>query len=62
MNGKFLHVVVSLDKDTAHVITAYEPDPHLWEITSNTSQAAYGLAEKEINRGVTLEFCKFQVA
>lgn len=31
VNGKFLHIVVSFDNNTAHVITAYEPDPRLWE-------------------------------
>ncbi|PWU21036.1 MAG: hypothetical protein C5B49_03180 [Bdellovibrio sp.] len=31
-------------------------------IAAETSQGAYELAEKEINRGVALEFCKFRVA
>lgn len=31
-------------------------------IDSKTSQSAYLLAEKEISRGVALEFCKYDVA
>jgi len=31
-------------------------------IDAKNSNAAYSLAEKEITRGVALEFCKFQAA
>lgn len=31
-------------------------------IAADVAQSAYDLAEKEINRGVALEFCKFHVA
>ena len=31
-------------------------------IDSQTAEKAYSLAEQEINRGVALEFCKFEAA
>ena len=31
VNGKLLHVVIAKDEDITHVITAYEPDPAIWE-------------------------------
>lgn len=31
IDQKVLHVVICYDKIVAHIITVYEPDPHLWE-------------------------------
>jgi hypothetical protein len=31
LNQRALHIVVAIEGQTAHVITAYEPDPNLWE-------------------------------
>ena len=31
INGKYLHVVVSHDEAFIYLITAYYPDPQLWE-------------------------------
>ena len=31
VNGKYLHVVLSMDGQTIYLITAYHPDPEAWE-------------------------------
>jgi hypothetical protein len=31
VNGRLLHIVIAKDEDITHVITAYEPDPAIWE-------------------------------
>ena len=31
VNGRPIHLVVSFDDETAHIITAYEPVKELWE-------------------------------
>lgn len=31
VNQRVLHIVVAIENQIGHVITAYEPDPKLWE-------------------------------
>ena len=31
VNGRVLHLVIAKDVEVKHVITAYEPDPAIWE-------------------------------
>jgi hypothetical protein len=33
VGDKVIHLVVSFQVDAAHVITAYQPDPTLWDVT-----------------------------
>ena len=33
VNGRFIHIVVSQNNENFYLITAYEPDPELWDET-----------------------------